>query len=510
MSVCLLDQPLHVTAAAQLRHDARLPALVGSITQPLRAPTGRCPKSRSILILRMEVEDLVSKIPYKPPVTPLLGHLDVVEKPVNLALHPLARHGDESLALAVASSAPDLPTMRSAPAWIPAEPQNIRLSADRDAILEAATLVHRAGTPAKLVQQLVHEASPHLSTRRRQRTTRRTRTHPDARAGTANGPRDRAAGVRQAMRVTVGRCWYCSGEDLPLTDEHVLSEANFGGRLISHDRVCSPCNGIIGKLEREIAAGAFLAERIGRDRHLFAPRDLPTPSTGGVLRDHAEVRVQFGPTGPAVISRRPRKIGEQDDGTEVWEVAAGQESIVRERRERTGTKVDIIGRDLSDAPGLNVKWGIGQGNIDHWPRFGAKVALSLASLTLEPSWLDTPGAQALQRVLAGGAYPEGIFPRGLSLGPGELDPRQEPARLLRAGEHALGLSRDAHGNLCAWMILFASLAYEIPIPDADVPDCQPTWHLCPRAPARGPMPGGELLDELRGRFRQDLDHRNPG
>jgi hypothetical protein len=78
------------------------------------------------------------------------------------------------------------------------DPQtNVRLSPDRYAILEAATFVHRAGTPTKLVQQLVDEAIDryaklptvqkaleaqreqaaaddgkltHLSTKRRQRT----------------------------------------------------------------------------------------------------------------------------------------------------------------------------------------------------------------------------------------------------------------------------------------------------------------------------------------------------
>jgi hypothetical protein len=39
------------------------------------------------------------------------------------------------------------------------DPQiNVRLSADRYAILDAAVFVHRAGTPAKLVQRHVEEA----------------------------------------------------------------------------------------------------------------------------------------------------------------------------------------------------------------------------------------------------------------------------------------------------------------------------------------------------------------
>ncbi|HWH09614.1 MAG TPA: hypothetical protein VG165_00655 [Solirubrobacteraceae bacterium] len=39
------------------------------------------------------------------------------------------------------------------------DPQiNIRLSPDRHAILEAAAFVHRSGTPAKLLEQVVNES----------------------------------------------------------------------------------------------------------------------------------------------------------------------------------------------------------------------------------------------------------------------------------------------------------------------------------------------------------------
>jgi len=61
-----------------------------------------------------------------------------------------------------------------------------------------------------------------------------------------------------------GRCWYCGNVGVALTDEHVLSEANFGGRLVARDAVCGRCNRIVGALERNITRDAFLAYLVGR------------------------------------------------------------------------------------------------------------------------------------------------------------------------------------------------------------------------------------------------------
>lgn len=293
------------------------------------------------------------------------------------------------------------------------------------------------------------------------------------------------------------RCWYCSRRDVELTDEHVLSQANFGGRLVTRRAVCQSCNGTVGKLERQMSRSAFLAEYIGRDRLLFSP-PLPKPEAEGVTGG-AEVRLRYGPAGATVSSRKPRLVECEDDGTEVWEVAAGEEERFRQRRraQDLNLKVRVIGRAASDAPGLNAKFGIGAPNIDYWPRLGAKVALSLASLVLDDTWLDTPGAAGLQTVLARGAYSRAVFPNGLGLGPGELDPADEPGSVLRSGEHLLGLDRDDGGR--AWMILFGGLYYFVPLLDADVPDWEPTWYLQPRTPPRGPLGAQGLLHELRAR-----------
>lgn len=286
------------------------------------------------------------------------------------------------------------------------------------------------------------------------------------------------------------RCWYCSRSDRDLTNEHVLSQANFGGRLVSRRAVCQPCNGLVGRLEREIVSGPFLSEYVGRDRDLFNPR-LREPEVQGTA-EGAELRVRLGTQGARVSSRVPRQLEAGADGTPVWEVAADAEAKFRERR---AEPIDVVARDADYAPGLELRFGIGDRTIDAWPRFGAKVALALASLVLQEDWLDSPGARGLQLVVAGRPYPQATFPEGFMFGPRELDPSLEPGSLLRPGEHVLGLDSDHGGR--AWMLLFGALEYHVPLPDADVPASEPTWLLLPQGPTREPAAGKELLEELR-------------
>jgi hypothetical protein len=49
-----------------------------------------------------------------------------------------------------------------------------------------------------------------------------------------------------------------------ITREHVLSEANFGGRLISPGAACQPCNGLAGRVEALAAEHPRVAEAVGQ------------------------------------------------------------------------------------------------------------------------------------------------------------------------------------------------------------------------------------------------------
>lgn len=227
-----------------------------------------------------------------------------------------------------------------------------------------------------------------------------------------------------------GRCWYCGNVGVALTDEHVLSEANFGGRLVARDAVCGRCNRMVGALERNITLDAFLAYLVGRHAPAYAPRNGPHPMAKGVLEDGTNVRVAFTPDGPRIASRRPRRSEVRADGTEVWDVLAGAEERVRERLAQKGIRATVRPHSPSETPGLNIKWGIGPPNVANWSRLCAKVALSLASLVVGPGWLDTPGARALQDVLHERPWDAAVLGRDLPFGPGPADPQNEPAYLL--------------------------------------------------------------------------------
>lgn len=296
---------------------------------------------------------------------------------------------------------------------------------------------------------------------------------------------------------SIGRCWYCGATDITLTDEHVLSEKNFGGRLVAPKAICQPCNSVSGELEDQLARSVGVAELVGRYGNLIKPRRAPRPQTRGILADRREVTVEYGPDGLAVRDMKPRPLSPDPDGTEVWEVAEGQESLVVERRRKRGHKARAVGRSLAIEGSMTLKYGIGAKNFDLWPRFGAKVALSLASIVADQRWLDTPGARALQAGFRHGVWPRELYPRGAPWQPEELPPHEEPASLLHRGEHLVGLSPDDGG--CVWMILFGSLIYQLRAFDMSIPSDEYVWLLAPQTTEPGPRAGADLQEWLRKR-----------
>lgn len=259
----------------------------------------------------------------------------------------------------------------------------------------------------------------------------------------------------------VGRCWFCSCSNLELTDEHILSERSFGSRLVSKSAVCAPCNSKAGKLEMSIASRPLLAELVGKHSTAYG-RPL-RPQADGYLADGQPVRVRFA-----------------EEGAEVHSLLGRDVDPVRPPERLAG-----------------VKWGIGVGNFDEWPRFGAKVALGLASLVLDPAWLDTRGAAAVQAMFAGERWERDVLAFDPDWTASEIGD-DEPFAKLAQGEHVVGLCDFPEGP-CAWMILFASVAYRVSLPEAAIPLDEPTWVLKPRTtPARW-----EPLATVRERYAAD-------
>jgi hypothetical protein len=295
----------------------------------------------------------------------------------------------------------------------------------------------------------------------------------------------------------LGRCWYCAEDDVDLTDEHVLSEANFGGRLVAPDAVCQRCNSKAGELENLLAGSVGVAELVGRHGRLINRRKPPRPQTDGIYDDRAEVTVRHDAGGLSVQNMKPRRIGVDPDGTEIWEVAEGQEERFAVRRRKRGEKVRAVGRPLEVEGGMNVKYGIGLKTFDLWPRMGAKVALSLASIVFAPGWIGARGAKALQWGFHAGKWDSRYYPDGVPWLFNELPPDDETAALLQSGEHLVGLAGGDPGQ--AWMILFGSLAYALPVFDAPIPDEGYGWLLSPEGTEQQPRPEAELLETLRRR-----------
>ena len=235
------------------------------------------------------------------------------------------------------------------------------------------------------------------------------------------------------------RCWFCGREDVRLTDEHVLSQANFGGRLVAPNAICERCNSRSGELEDQLARSVGVAERVGLCGDVIDRRRPRRPQTDGVLRDGNQVTVEFGSGGLAVRDMKPRLIATDADGTEVWEVAEGQEEMFVARRRGRGQDVRVVGRPLTTDGGLTIRYGLGPPNFDLWPRLAAKVTLSLASMVVDPSWLDTPGARALQHGFWRSAWDQDLYPRGVPWQFHELPPTRGLPSSLQSAEHVLAL-----------------------------------------------------------------------
>lgn len=268
------------------------------------------------------------------------------------------------------------------------------------------------------------------------------------------------------------RCWYCGGSGLALTREHVLSEANFGGRLISPNAVCGPCNRLAGKLEAMVAEHPFVADAVAA--FMTEPRQKRFPQSKAVLADGAKVHVERRRTGVEVLAFTPRHIGTDADGTEVWEVSAGSEDDFVQRRAKRGSKVRAVGRPLGPGGPMELHYGIGFANFAAWPRFVAKVALGAMSLHAPEQWLDSDGALALQDVFHERRRP-GAAPYHLPLYPWEQDRSKLPWSILRRGEHIVALWFDeATGRSQLWLTIFGYLVAEGEIRDYDCSD-EPTW-----------------------------------
>lgn len=288
------------------------------------------------------------------------------------------------------------------------------------------------------------------------------------------------------------RCFYCAQPFEGSQDEEHVLPAAVGADLVT-GRVCTACNRRAGiEVDRpwlrhpevvELRSMYSIPDRRGRVR---------PASWEGQLNDGKPATVRIA--GDQVhIARRPT---EDFDGT-VWTLEGYDDDAAKRKLERLraahGDVRPIFSEEhVPDGPlTAHVTHRL---DVDIWPRFAAKVALGIASILVhDESWLDSPLASALRKVLWSG-HPSTMLD-GLALHAGvawsmrpfELTPGTHP---LRAPEHLLVFEETPEQGEWLVIVVFGSLLYRVPMPMdwAAIQVPPQSWRFDPIAGAHRRLP----------------------
>jgi hypothetical protein len=216
------------------------------------------------------------------------------------------------------------------------------------------------------------------------------------------------------------------------------------------------------------------------------------PQTNAHYPDGITGVIAYTTDGPMPVVFKPRQLGLDEDGREIWEVPAEQVDKFRERVARSGRQFEIHTRRAESYEGAEVEYGVGPTNVSLWPRLAAKLTLCCASLAFDQAWLQSDGAQGLQTLFVhdlGPGYDLGVLPS-------ELDENHALRDLLDVDEHLLWFQPRPDGGATFAVILFGAIQYALRVPDADARD-QPTWLLRANKAAKStPDVFGAVFGEL--------------
>jgi hypothetical protein len=287
-----------------------------------------------------------------------------------------------------------------------------------------------------------------------------------------------------------GLCFYCSG---PLSGseppEHVLP-AGLGVDLTTR-RVCQPCNQRAGReVDQPWLSDYLVNEARVRlqvpDRRGNPPRNMTIPAVSGDGRD---VFVHLdGTAGSTRIELKPQY---RSDGihwtTSGYTVEATTKKLERMRQDHADVRVV---RQAPEAAPETAVASIVQ-PPQTWPRFGAKVALAVASLVCADDWLESANAKALQEALWSGPA-DGLEPgvAWCSI------PAQLPNALpMRPPEHLL-THVEWDGIQWLGLIIFAELQYRVPL-EIDWGEAGPqSWWFSPDNRRGRQLPADVQLAQL--------------
>jgi len=277
------------------------------------------------------------------------------------------------------------------------------------------------------------------------------------------------------------RCFYCAEPfDGAQDGEHILPAA-IGSHLVTR-RVCTPCNRRAGiEIDRpwlrhpeivQLRAIYKIPDRRGRVRPASWQGELGGGKTAEISVEGETVRVV------------PRPSESFENG--IWTVegyddAAAEKKLQRLRRDHG----DVRLISSESRPTQNLSATVTHTlDVDVWPRFGAKVALGVASLVVaDDSWLDSSLAQHLRSVLWHGD--PSTIDKSLS-GPGvawSMRPFSLRAGThhLPAPQHLLIFEHDPESGDWLVIVTFGELLYRLPLPlDCSAIGAPPqSWRIDP-------------------------------
>jgi hypothetical protein len=293
-------------------------------------------------------------------------------------------------------------------------------------------------------------------------------------------------------------CWQCGRDHGTLTLEHIVPQ-RWGGRLTT--RSCTDCNGRAARIERLAEEVPWVQRALGAAGVRGSSGKVQEPRTEAHYPDGAWGVIAYTTAGPTPVVFKPRKLGVDGDGREIWEVPADQVAKFRERVGRRGQGVEVRERRVGTYEGAEVEYGVGPPNISLWPRLAAKMALGCASLALDQTWLQSAGARGLQTLFVhdrGPGYDLGVLPTEL----GDEDALRD---LLDVDEHLLLFQPHPDGGATFAAILFGAVQFALHVPDADS-KAHPTWLLRANTPASRPP---ESLDHVYRQLILRAKERDP-
>jgi hypothetical protein len=285
----------------------------------------------------------------------------------------------------------------------------------------------------------------------------------------------------------LGKCFYCTrpldGNQEP---DHILPAAI--GAELTTAHACSSCRRRCAVqveqpwLHDPLVASALRRWPVRRQSTGVGRHGNVNGAAGGRLESDTPIR-----SSPSEVP-----VGE---GLRLIDDTQAQRARRVRRLNRTYSGLNLI--QPGTAPGAPPSAGESQiGSRDTWSRFGAKVALAVASLVTDDGWLDTPGAKALQDVLWNGYTPELDSPGDRRwTGPSLLHSND----LIRSPEHLLAIEPAQHHGSSILIVIFGELGYRVPLPIEYTIDDAESWWFSPSNWSGRQLRLEEQLASLRAR-----------